>query len=116
MLSLKSNSLVLILGCAVLFGCGTKTSAPSPIEDAKLLLFQGKHDEAIAKCDDLIRIDEHDFQAYMVRGQVHEKMDDLQTALADYSSAIEAAPNHHEPYDYRYQLYVKLAQLSLIHI
>jgi len=110
MLSRKTVCLVSILVCGVFFGCGQRTTAPNPIEDVKLLLFQGKHDEAIAKCDELIRIDDRDFQAFIVRGQVHEKLDDLQSALADYSSAIEAAPRNPEAYSFRCDVYMELAE------
>lgn len=101
--------LFVVLGWLVLtVGCG-KATRTSPIDEAKQLLFHRKFDEALAKCDDILSRDPKNYEVIVLRGQVNHKANRIDEALADFSRAIDVAPRQPDAYDWRYRIFMDLA-------
>lgn len=62
--------------------------------EARLLLREGRLDEALSKADQALRLDPTTALAYLVRAEVHVAQGRLEEALADLYRAIELDPGH----------------------
>lgn len=54
---------------------------------------QGKFDQAIALCDELIVLDEKNADAYLARGNVRQGRKDYDKAIDDYATVLRLDPN-----------------------
>ena len=97
-------SVCLALG---LCACGSKAET-APVEEAPVeqaptwqeqydlgvrYLSEGNYEEAIIAFTAAIKIDPKRPEAYIGRGDAHEKMDNLEQAMADYQAALELGAN-----------------------
>ena len=92
----------------------------TPLDKAKQLLFRGDYEAARATCNDLLAANSEDYEATLFRGQVHHKEsltkdgDEhrklLDAAIADFTRAIELGPTRPDGYDFRYHVYMELAE------
>lgn len=60
------------------------------LEFSQLAVIAGEAEEAISQMDRLIQADPASAQAYLVRGQAHLSLKDVETALADFVASTEA--------------------------
>ncbi len=68
---------------------------------AKLLLLQGRHEEAVAVYDRVLELDSRFAEGYFNRGAVNSALERYDAALADYNRAIELQPSFVEAYTNR---------------
>ena len=78
----------------LLAGCGQPPAA-TLAEQALRELQAGRYDEAIATCDEAIRLNSQDANAYHYRGRAEHYRNqpgDLERAIADFTESIRIAP------------------------
>jgi hypothetical protein len=85
----------------MLIGAGCGDSASTPAEKALRELRAGRYEQAIAICDETLRLNPQDAEAYHSRGLAYHYRNgpgDLPHAIVDLSEAIALAPKKPEPY------------------
>jgi hypothetical protein len=98
------NQLLVTSAFCVLLGCGSKPTMDR-IDTARELVYQGKHEEAIRVCQDLLNENPNDYQAMLVLGQTHLAARDLDQAISDFTRAIECKPDKADAYYLRANAY-----------
>jgi hypothetical protein len=91
----------LVVSLFLLAGCQQQT----PLEEASELLYLKQYDPALEICDRVLRESPDDFEARLLRGQINQKAERLDEALADFSKAIDIDPSNAEGFYYRAKLY-----------
>ncbi len=84
----------------LLVGCG-RTGPRTLTEQALIYLRTGAYDKAIETCDEAIRENPRDAEAYLYRGRAYQYRDnagDRERAIAEFSEAIRIAPTDPEAY------------------
>ena len=85
---------------ALVAGCGESTPS-TPAELGLKHLGKGRYEQAIAACDEAIRLNPRDANAYLVRGRAYQfrnEKGDADRAIADFSESIRIAPKQTEAY------------------
>jgi tetratricopeptide (TPR) repeat protein len=88
------------------------TACMSPLEqalfDGNKAFDSGKWDEAVAKYNEVIRLDPNNVMAYTNRGAANVERKNYVSALVDYNKAVELDPKNYFPYYNRMILYITL--------
>jgi hypothetical protein len=94
------RALLIVAMVALLGGCG-KSTPSTPAELGLVHLGKGRYEQAIAACDEAIRLNPRDDNAYLVRGRAYQfrnEKGDADRAIADFSESIRIAPKQTEAY------------------
>ena len=76
----------------MIFSCGGETEAEEFTNAGIELQNQGRHEEAIAKYDEAIRLNPQDALAYYNRGNAYEDLGQTQRAIQDYDTGAPTTP------------------------
>ena len=82
-------------------------SAPASADDRRNCLHDKNPEVRIRGCSEIIRRDSTDAIAYYNRAVAYEMRDDTDRAIADYTKAIELAPDNAAAYDNRGRAYTR---------
>jgi len=77
---------------------------------ADLLLRTGNSDDAMAQCNEVLKNDDRNTSAYLMRSKVYKKNLDFPSAINDISKNILIEPNNSEFYLFRGQCYQEFNQ------
>ena len=114
MVARKSNPLILILGGAILFGCGKKAEVfETPLAEARDLLSARDFAGAESKCKELLAKDPKDLNSMLLLVEIFEKQGKIEQAVETCSDAIRIAPQDWRAFQERSDLQLLLADKAL---
>lgn len=103
---MRIPAVCLFLLPALLFAQPTSSPAQQQYESALSAAKAGQLDSAMAGVDRVIALDPRNAKAFKLRGDLHQRMDNSEAALADYKASEELDPNNA-------RLYVSRAALRI---
>jgi len=80
---------------------------------ARIYSARGNHKEAIKRLTEALKYDAEDNEPLRLRGIEFQRLQNYKQALADFSEAIETAPDTTANYELRASLYDKLGETNL---
>lgn len=95
--------------CVIVAGCGRR-EITTPIDIATRYVAEEQFAKAIAKCDEILAAEPKDYDALVMRGLAYSRSQQPNEAIADFTKAIELAPDQHDAYRWRYEVYTELAK------
>ena len=104
------NPIALAIAVAMVLASGCARQQPTPLKLADEQFRQENWDAAIQLCDEALRAQPGDHEAYLLRGRVNLGMGDDTQAIVDFSAAIKNNPKHHEAYYYRALTYRRIGK------
>ncbi|RQH33767.1 DUF563 domain-containing protein [Okeania hirsuta] len=72
---------------------------------AKLYLSEGKLSQAIATCQEVLKLQSNSEDAYRILGEIYQVQGDFQAAMYSYTKALEIKPEYAEVHAFLGQLY-----------
>ncbi|MEZ6104031.1 MAG: tetratricopeptide repeat protein [Pirellulaceae bacterium] len=91
---------------------GCQRAPTSPEQRASYFLDQGKYQEAIDLCDQMLASNAGDSDARMIRGQAYLNLNQCEDAAADFTTVIQARPDDPEALYHRAEVYLQMKRNS----
>ena len=103
---MKKIIVTLAFVCVVAAGALGQTTADEWLKKANEYFESGDYTNAITVCNEAIKRDSTNINAYNIRGMAYHNTKNYNAAIADYTKVITDYPNYHDAYSNRGNVYI----------